>query len=342
LVRFCGAYHGWWDGVQPGVGNQRKTNDVYTLSELSEKTLHVLDTRDDIACVLVNPLQAMHPNSDAPGDVKLVSSERSACFDKATYAKWLKQVREVCRRRDIVLIFDEVFTGFRLGYHGAQDYFGIQADMVTYGKTLGGGLPIGALCGKRELMKRYKDDSPANISFARGTFNSHPYVMASMNEFLNRVEMPEYQAIYDKADDLWNQRVSSLNQQLQQASLPVKLVNMHSIITVLYELPSRYNWMLQFYLKAEGLEISWVGTGRFIMSLNYTDDDFQQVCQCFIRAAEKMKADGWWWQSPELTNKAIKRSLLKEMLVTRFPILEKPLKVSSNSDFNQSNELEKA
>lgn len=65
LVRFCGAYHGWWDGVQPGVGSRRNADDVYTLADLSERTLRVLETRDDIACVLVNPLQALHPNADA-------------------------------------------------------------------------------------------------------------------------------------------------------------------------------------------------------------------------------------------------------------------------------------
>ncbi|HMQ21089.1 MAG TPA: aminotransferase class III-fold pyridoxal phosphate-dependent enzyme, partial [Planctomycetota bacterium] len=73
LVRFCGAYHGWWDGVQPGVGNPRRVDDVYTLEELSDATLEVLRTRKDIACVLVNPLQALHPNKGAPSDSSLVS-----------------------------------------------------------------------------------------------------------------------------------------------------------------------------------------------------------------------------------------------------------------------------
>ena len=64
---------------------------------------------------------------------------------------------------------------------GAQEYFGVRADMVSYGKTLGGGLPIGVLCGKREWMRRFRDEAPADICFARGTFNSHPYVMGAMN-----------------------------------------------------------------------------------------------------------------------------------------------------------------
>src|SRR5204863_9490580 len=65
LVRFCGAYHGWWGDVQPGVGNPISPHETYTLSEMSEKTLGVLLSRRDIACVLVNPLQALHRNANA-------------------------------------------------------------------------------------------------------------------------------------------------------------------------------------------------------------------------------------------------------------------------------------
>jgi glutamate-1-semialdehyde 2,1-aminomutase len=73
---------------------------------------------------------------------------RGAAVDRAAYAAWLRKLREVCTARGIVLIFDEVFVGFRLAPGGAQDYFGVRADMVTYGKTLGGGLPVGVLCGR--------------------------------------------------------------------------------------------------------------------------------------------------------------------------------------------------
>lgn len=323
LVRLCGAYHGWWDGVQPGVGNQRKVNDVYTLRDLSERTLKVLATRRDIACVLINPLQALHPNSDAAGDASLLSSKRSAQFDRAAYTQWLQKIRQVCTARGIVLIFDEVFTGFRLAYRGAQEYFGVQADMVTYGKTLGGGLPVGVLCGRHELMKRFRDDQPANISFARGTFNSHPYVMAAMNAFLQRIEQPVYQGLYGQADALWDARAADLNQRLQAARLPVQVANLQTIWTVLYRKPSRYNWMLQFYLRAAGLELSWVGSGRMIMSFNFSDDEFEEVATRFVSAASRMAEDGWWWQSRTLTDKSIQRQLVMETLQARFPLLAK-------------------
>ena len=113
-MRFCGAYHGWWEAVQPGPGNPLPPRETYTLEEMKAETLKVLRTRKDIACVLVNPLQALHPNAAAPGDSSLVDSARRAKFDRAAYTEWLKQLRQVCTERGIVLIFDEIFIGFRL------------------------------------------------------------------------------------------------------------------------------------------------------------------------------------------------------------------------------------
>jgi glutamate-1-semialdehyde 2,1-aminomutase len=318
LVRFCGAYHGWWGDVQPGIGNPVPAHETYTLKDMSEDTLRVLRTRRDIACVLVNPLQALHPNASAPADSALVDSGRSAHFDRDAYADWLAQLRAVCSERKIVLIFDEVMVGFRLAAGGAQEYFGVKADLVTYGKTLGGGLPIGVVCGRRELMKRYRDDRPADICFARGTFNSHPYVMGAMQQFLRHLATPQMLDMYRGLDHTWNARAARLNQRLREAGLPVETANMSSIWTVCYTQPSRYNWMLQYYLRAEGLALSWVGTGRLMFSLNYTDADFEAVADRFVAAAQAMQREGWWWRDPAATNKSIRRRILKELITRRF------------------------
>jgi glutamate-1-semialdehyde 2,1-aminomutase len=318
LVRFCGAYHGWWDDVQPGPGNPVAPKHTYTLREMHDDTLRVLRKRRDIACVLVNPLQALHPNSGAPGDSSLVDSSRRAHFDREAYTDWLRRLRQVCSERGIVLIFDEVFVGFRISPGGAQQYFGVRADLVTYGKTLGGGLPVGVVCGRGELMKRYRDERPADICFARGTFNSHPYVMGAMSAFLDRLERPEIQALYDGLDERWNRRALTLNHRLHEAGLPVRVANLSTIWTVTYTQPSRHNWMLQFYLRKHGLALSWVGTGRIVFSLNYSDADFAAVMDKFVAAARAMQADGWWWSAPGLSNGAIRRRILGELLRHRF------------------------
>ena len=314
LVVFCGAYHGWWDGVQAGVGHRRSVDDIYMLKDMSDDTLRVLRTRSDIACVLVNPLQALHPNSGASSDAMLVDSSRRAAFDREAYAAWLAKLRDVCARRGIVLIFDEVFVGFRLGLGGAQEYFGVRADMVTYGKTLGGGLLVGVLAGRAHLMKRYREDKPTDLCFARGTFNSHPYVMGSMNEFLRHVNTPEWADSARDQDAIWTARAAALNSRLDKAGLPVRISNLSSIWIVTYTRPGRFNWLLQYYLRAEGLSLSWVGTGRLIFSHDYSDDDIAAVADRIVRAATAMQGDGWWSCAGTLSNKAIRRQVLREIL----------------------------
>jgi len=318
LVRFCGAYHGWWDDVQPGVGNPLPPHNTYTLKEMDEDTLRVLRRRRDIACVLVNPLQALHPNTNAPADSSLVAGRDPARYDRQAYAAWLRQLREVCSARGIVLIFDEVFLGFRLAPGGAQAYFGVRADLVTYGKTLGGGLPVGVVCGPHQLMKRFRDERPADICFARGTFNAHPYVMGAMQVFLERLQTPEVRALYDGLDATWEARAAALNAMLDKAGLPVRVSAMSSVWAVGYTQASRYHWMLQYYLRDQGLALSWVGTGRLIFSLNYSQAEFDEVARRFVAAAEAMRADGWWWSDATLTRRNIQRGILREMFAQMF------------------------
>jgi glutamate-1-semialdehyde 2,1-aminomutase len=142
--------------------------------------------------------------------------------------------------------------------------------------------------------------------------------MGAMNEFLKLMDTPEVKALYRDLDARWNVRASLLNKRLQDEGLPVQVANLSSIWTVCYTKPSRYNWMFQYYLRAEGLALSWIGTGRLIFSLNYTDEDFDAVADRFVAAARAMAHDGWFWCPPEATNRTVKRTIFKEMIAARF------------------------
>ncbi|MFY8086229.1 MAG: glutamate-1-semialdehyde 2,1-aminomutase, partial [Rubrivivax sp.] len=118
-------------------------------------------------------------------------------------------------------------------------------------------------------------------------------------------------------DERWQARASAFNLALEQGDLPLRVAALSSIWTVNYHQPSRYHWLLQFYLREAGLALSWVGTGRFVFSLNHTDADMAEVTRRVLAACERMRADGWWWQAPGVTAKMYKRQVLKELLLQR-------------------------
>jgi len=112
----------------------------------------------------------------------------------------------------------------------------------------------------------------------------------------------------------WQRRTASLNQRLAEAGLPITIAHLSSVWTVCYTAQSRYNWMFQYYLREAGLALSWIGTGRLIFSLNFSDADFEAVAERFLAAAEAMRRDGWWQPGALAGDKAIKRRILREML----------------------------
>jgi glutamate-1-semialdehyde 2,1-aminomutase len=141
--------------------------------------------------------------------------------------------------------------------------------------------------------------------------------MAAANEFLRRLEQPAIRVLYENLDEIWDARAAGLNQRLRSAGLPVQVANLSSIWIIYYTRPSAYNWMFQYYLRAEGLALSWVGTGRLIFSLNYSDADFDAVADRFVAAAEAMQRSGWWWEDSLASPKTIKRRILREIIAHR-------------------------
>ncbi len=317
VVTFSGAYHGWWDGVQPGLGNERDLGDCLPLRDLDPRSLRVIALRaHEIAAVLVNPVQAFHPNQPPPNDAVLVTTEvRKTEAQTSPYADWLRSLREVGTRHGVPLVFDEVFSGFRVAPGGAQQRFGVRADMVAYGKTIAGGLPIGVVCGKRDLMCRYDPDRPMRLAYVIGTFSAHPLVMAGMNEFLRWLTASSTPALYEAAEARAAAWVAATNHDLETAALPVRVMHFTTIWTVLFSEPGRHAWLFQYYLRGQGVTLSWVGTGRCMASLDFEPGDYDDLRSKIVAAATRMKADGWWPAANEQPERAgrMRWNLVKEL-----------------------------
>jgi glutamate-1-semialdehyde 2,1-aminomutase len=253
--------------------------------------------------------------------VLLTSDVRKTEDSRDRYGAWLKQLRFACSAVDVPLVFDEVYTGFRIASRGAQEYFGVQADMVVYGKTVAGGLPIGVVCGRRRLMQRFDPKQPMRLAYVVGTFSAHPAVMGTMYEFLTWVTAPGRGTDYDDMNRQCAEWVRSTNGHMADAALPIRVVHMGTIWTVLFNEPGRYNWLLLYYLRAEGVTLSWVGTGRCLCSMDFTAEDYVALQQALVSAASKMQHDGWWLNAtdhPE-KEKRMRGRLMQEMARSLVP-----------------------
>jgi glutamate-1-semialdehyde 2,1-aminomutase len=321
VVVFAGAYHGWWDGVQPGPGNERAPLDILTLKDTSPASLRVIRARAaEIACVIVNPVQGFNPNAPPPNDMVMMSSamrKATGSDDQDPYRTWLHSLRSTCTACDVPLVFDEVYSGFRMAPGGAQEYYDVEADMVVYGKTLGGGMPVGVVCGSHKLMKRTDPAHPVRVAYVIGTFSGHPLVLGAMAEFLAWVERPQTREIYTLFHARFDKWIAQTNALLKKEDLPIQLANLTSVWTILFTQSGRYNWMLQYYLRAEGVSMAWVGTGRLLVALNFSDADLNELRQRLVAAAKACKRDGWWWTGlpgKPLTDKVIARRVAGEVI----------------------------
>ena len=206
LVRFAGAYHGWWGDVQPGVGNP----------VVAARDLHAgRNVGADAARAAHAARHRLRAGQSAAG----AASQRQRA---RRFRAGRQLAQRALRPRGLHRVAEAAARGLHRTRHRADLRRGVRrlpprprrrpgifrrpADMVTYGKSLGGGLPIGVVCGTQELMRRFRDDRPADICFARGTFNSHPYVMTAMDEFLSRLASPNFRSVYNGLDEIWNGR----------------------------------------------------------------------------------------------------------------------------------------
>lgn len=173
IVKFMGCYHGHSDALLVQAGSGVMTAGVPDSAGVPKGC-----TQDTLSAVYndassVEKLFETFPNEIAAVIVEPVGANMGVVPPKPGF---LEALRELCTKYGAVLIFDEVITGFRLGFTGAQGYFGVDADMVTYGKIIGAGMPVGAYGGRREIMERV---APVGPVYQAGTLSGNPVAMAA-------------------------------------------------------------------------------------------------------------------------------------------------------------------
>ena len=188
--------------------------------------------------MLVNPVQSFHPNAPPPNDaVLLTSSVRKAEDSTERYARWLIQLRELCTACDMPLIFDEVYTGFRLAPAGRSSTSAFRPTWSCTGKRWPAVCRSASSAARKPLMRRFDPEHPMRMAYVVGTFSAHPAVMGAMSEFLRWVVEPAVATQYDEMNQRCAGWVRSTNQRLAEASLPVRVMNLGTIWTVLFKEP---------------------------------------------------------------------------------------------------------
>ncbi|MCD8398154.1 MAG: glutamate-1-semialdehyde 2,1-aminomutase [Lachnospiraceae bacterium] len=235
IVKFMGCYHGHSDAllVQAGSGvmtagipdsagvPQGCTKDTLSAiyNDLSSVERLFEEFPDEIAAVIVEPVGA---NMGVVPPVTVKEQENQT-------PGYLEGLRSLCTKYGAVLIFDEVITGFRLGFTGAQGYFGVDADLVTYGKIIGAGMPVGAYGGKREIMERV---APVGPVYQAGTLSGNPVAMAAgLAQLTILKEQPE---IYEELNKKGQWFFGSLKQIAKETNAPVQVNSCGSLGSVFF------------------------------------------------------------------------------------------------------------
>ncbi len=307
IALFSGSYHGHSDstlvvgrmlkdecqsmpmvpGVPPSAADQ-----VLVLNYGDSRSLDVIKARaQELAAVLVEPVQSRRPD-----------------LQPQTF---LQDLRRLTIEAGIVLIFDEIITGFRIHPGGAQAHFGIEADLVTYGKVIGGGMPIGLVAGKVACMDgidgglwRFGDESypQAPMSFVAGTFCRHPLAMAAARAVLSHLKA-EGPALQERLNQRTAQLAEALNEYFEQKNVPVRVAQFSSIFR--FAMAGNFSYQYQplemdmlFYNMVDKGIYLWEGRTCFL-STAHTNQDLDHIIQAVKDSVEEMQAGGFWTEPPD-------------------------------------------
>lgn len=296
IVMFTGSYHGIFDEVlvRPQVVNGElrsipiapgivpdMVNNMVVLEYGSEQALEILRTHGhEFAAVLVEPVQSRRPD-----------------FQPRAF---LQEVRRITEKTGTALIFDETVTGFRCHPGGAQAWFGIKADLSTYGKVVGGGLPIGVCCGRAHYMDaldggkwQYGDASfpEVGVTFFAGTFVRHPLALAAAQAVLTHLKQQGPQ-LQDTLNQRAEKMCDELNAHFSHIGVPIHLTRFSSMYYVNAAPELKYSSLLFYHLREKGLHI-WEGRPSFL-SVVHTDEDIAHVIRAFKESVTELQAGGFF------------------------------------------------
>jgi amino acid adenylation domain-containing protein len=325
IIFFSGDYHGIIDEVliktivngdqvrtmpiAPGIPRENVQNTI-ALEYGSEESLKVIERMlPEIGGIMVEPIQARRPDLQPK--------------------EFLQKLRKITEDAGIPLIFDEVITGFRTCQGGAQEWFGIKADIGTYGKVLGGGFPIGIIAGKKLYMDafdggywQYGDDSipEAGVTFFAGTFARHPLSLTACYAVLKYLRSKDgilQKDLNTKAGEL----ADELNQFMAQRNVPIKILNFSSVIYYSYPKDLNYFSLLFYVLRHKGIHIL-EGFPMFL-SEAHTEKDIRHIIDAFKESIIELQDNGFF-PAPlgDVDKQPVKEKTEKELSINRFPLSE--------------------
>ena len=309
IIAFSRSYHGINDEAIVRGSRKMRTfpaaagilpeavQNVLILDYGTEESLDIIRKRShELAAVLVEPVQSRRPDFQ-PVD-------------------FLQEVRDITTKSKTVFIFDEIITGFRVHPGGAQALFGIKADLATYGKVIGGGLPIGAILGKREYMDaldggfwQYGDDSypEVGVTYFAGTFVRHPLALAATKASLNHMK-EQGKDLQDRLSAMTTRLATQLNTEFAKRSLPIYITHFSSLWRTNFKEEIPYSELLFVLLREKGIHI-WDGFPCFLTAA-YAQEDMDKLITIFLACTDELAEAGFFPKSSTVIGAKLPSALL--------------------------------
>ena len=224
IIKFSGCYHGHSDSFLIQAGSGASTLGVPNSPGITKGTASdtLLANYNDIS--QVENIFKNHQDEIAAIILEPIAGNMGCVLPKKDF---IPQLRKLCSKNGALLIFDEVMTGFRLGLGGAQEILGVDADLITYGKVIGGGLPVGAFGGKKEIMDFLAPDGPV---YQAGTLSGNPIAMAAGYAMLNHLKSNS--DIYDSLNKKTKYLKMGIEQVLLKSNISFQINSIGSMISV--------------------------------------------------------------------------------------------------------------